>query len=45
MDHTITSIRVSKEMINKLRAMAKDQNRSVNYIINELITIGLQKLQ
>ena len=45
MDHTVTSIRISKEIINKLRAMAKDQDRSVNYIINELINIGLQEQQ
>ena len=43
MDHTVTSIRISKEIINKLRAMAKDQNRSVNYIINELINSGLKE--
>ena len=43
MDHTVTSIRISKEIINKLRAMAKNQNRSVNYIINELINNGLKE--
>lgn len=45
MDHTVTSIRISKEIINKLRAMAKEQDRSLGYVIRELINIGLQEQQ
>jgi len=37
-----TSIRIPEEIINKLREIAKDQNRSVNYIINEYIKNGLK---
>ena len=37
-----TSIRIPKEIINKLRAKAQEQDRSLNYIINELIKNGLQ---
>lgn len=37
-----TSIRIPKEIINELRAKAQEQNRSLNYIINELIKNGLQ---
>ena len=38
-----TSIRIPKEIIEKLRDKAKDQNRSVNYIINEYIKAGLKE--
>ena len=41
MDHTVTSIRISKEIINKLRDKAKEQDRSVNYIINKILQKGL----
>lgn len=37
-----TSIRIPKEIIDKLRDRAKEQDRSLNYIINELIKNGLQ---
>ena len=36
-----TSIRIPKEIIDKLREIAKNQNRSVNYIINTYIRAGL----
>ena len=36
-----TSIRISKDILDKLREIAKDQNRSINYIINEYIKNGL----
>lgn len=38
-----TSIRISVETLAKLRSIARDQNRSVNYIINELINSGLKE--
>lgn len=37
-----TSIRIPKEIVDKLRERAKEQDRSLNYIINELIRVGLQ---
>lgn len=37
-----TSIRIPKEMLDKLKDRAKDQDRSLNYIINEFIRLGLQ---
>ena len=43
MDHTVTSIRISKEIINKLRAMAKEQDRSLNNVINAYIKAGLKE--
>ena len=36
-----TSIRIPKEIIDKLREIAKYKNRSVNYIINAYIRAGL----
>lgn len=37
-----TSIRISKDILDKLRDKAKEQDRSLNYIINEYIKAGLQ---
>lgn len=37
-----TSIRIPKDIVDKLRDIAKEQDRSLNYIINELIRVGLQ---
>lgn len=37
-----TSIRISKDILDKLRDKAKEQDRSLNYIINEFIRIGIQ---
>lgn len=37
-----TSIRIPKEMLDKLKDRAKDQDRSLNYVINELIRAGLK---
>lgn len=36
-----TSIRISKDILDKLREIAKDQNRSVNYVINSIISKDL----
>lgn len=36
-----TSIRIPKEIIDKLRDRAKEQDRSLNYVINEFIRLGL----
>ena len=40
-----TSIRIPEETLIKLKSMAKDQDRSVGYVIRELINIGLQEQQ
>ena len=37
-----TSIRIPKEIIDRLRDIAKEQDRSLNYVINEFIRLGLQ---
>ena len=37
-----TSIRIPKEIIDKLRDRAKEQDRSLKYVINEFIRLGLQ---
>lgn len=37
-----TSIRIPKDIVDKLRDIAKEQDRSLNYVINELIRIGIQ---
>ena len=37
-----TTIRISKDILDKLRDKAKEQDRSLNYIINEYIKAGLQ---
>ena len=42
MGFIITSIRIQKDMIDKLRDRAKEQGRSLNYVINELIKKGIQ---
>ena len=38
----VTTIRLNEELINKIKEIAKEQDRSVNYIINQMILKGLQ---
>ena len=35
-------IRIDTDILDKVRAIAKDQDRSINYIINQMILEGLQ---
>lgn len=35
--HKNTTLRVKKETLDKLRLLAKQQDRSLNYIINNII--------
>ena len=35
-------IRIDTDVLDKVRAIAKDQDRSINYIINQMILKGLQ---
>ena len=35
-------IRIDTDILDKVRAIAKDQDRSLNYIINQMILKGLQ---
>ena len=42
METVNTSIRIHKDTLDKLRTKAQEQDRSLNYIINELIRVGLQ---
>ena len=35
-------IRIDTDILEKVRAIAKDQDRSLNYIINQMILEGLQ---
>lgn len=35
-------IRIDTDILDKVRAIAKDQDRSLNYIINQMILEGLQ---
>ena len=40
----VTTIRLNEELINKLKEMAKEQDRSVNYIVTKLIEKGLENV-
>ena len=42
MESVVTSIRMPKNVIEKLRSMSKENDRSLNYVINELIKVGLK---
>ena len=35
-------IRIDTDTLEKVRAIAKDQDRSINYVINQMILEGLQ---
>ena len=35
-------IRIDTDVLDKVRAIAKDQDRSINYVINQMILKGLQ---
>ena len=35
-------IRIDTDILDKVRVIAKDQDRSLNYIINQMILEGLQ---
>ncbi|MEG1132611.1 MAG: Arc family DNA-binding protein [Romboutsia sp.] len=37
------TMRLSKELMDTIRAEAKEQNRSINFILNELVIKGLNK--
>lgn len=41
MAYKSTSIRVSDEMLDKIKEIAKSQKRSVNYIINDILDKSL----
>ena len=36
------TIRISSELLNNIKDMAKEENRSVNHIINALVKMGLE---
>ena len=36
-------IRIDTDILDKVRAMAKDQDRSLNYIINQMILEALKE--
>ena len=36
-------IRIDTDILDKVRAMAKDQDRSINYIINQMILEALKE--
>lgn len=36
------TIRISSELLNNIKGMAKEENRSVNHIINTLVKMGLE---
>ena len=38
----VTTIRLNEELINKLKEMANEQDRSFNYIVTKLIEKGLE---
>ena len=40
----VTTIRLSKELIDKLKEMAEKQDRSFNYIVTKLIEKGLENV-
>ena len=40
----VTTIRLNKELINKLKEMAEKQDRSFNYIVTKLIEKGLENV-
>ena len=42
MTKTIT-IRVNNDLLDKVRAIAKEQDRSINYIINQMILEALKE--
>ena len=43
MTKTIT-IRVNNDLLDKVRAIAKEQDRSINYIINQMILEALKEV-
>ena len=42
MTKTIT-IRVNNDLLDKVRAIAKEQDRSINYILNQMILEALKE--
>ena len=36
-------IRIDTDVLNKVRAISKDQDRSINYIINQMILEALKE--
>ena len=40
----VTTIRLNEELVNRLKEIAKEQDRSFNYIVTKLIEKGLVNL-
>ena len=40
----VTTIRLNEKLINKLKEIAKEQDRSLNYIVIKLIEKGLDNV-